>query len=223
MNLSAPRTAPREPARTLVLLAKAPVAGRVKTRLHAAFAPDEAATLARAALEDTVAALSAVPAAHRVVALDGEPGPWLPAGFAVVGQPSGGLDARLAAAFTAALDGPGRAPAVLVGMDTPQLAGPLAGIDFHGVDAVLGLTDDGGYWAIGLRAADPRVFLGVPMSTPTTGAAQLDRLRALGLRVRLLPRLRDVDEPADARAVAASAPGTRFAASWRRLDEGRAR
>ena len=200
-----------------MLLAKAPVPGRVKTRLHSAFAPEQAATLALAALQDTLAGLSATPATHRVVALDGAPGPWLPPGYAVVGQPSGGLDVRLAAAFTAALDGPDRSPALLVGMDTPQLADALAEVDFRGVDAVLGLTDDGGYWAVGLRTADPRVFLGVPMSTAHTGADQLRRLRELGLRVRLLPQLRDVDEPDDARAVALADPGTRFSAAWHRL------
>jgi len=215
-------TGPAEPARAVVLLAKAPVAGRVKTRLHTAFSPHDAATLAQAALEDTLAAMSSTSATHRVVALDGEPGPWLPRGFDVVTQPPGGLGVRLAAAFRGVLGRAGHSPALLVGMDTPQLGRPLAAADFAGADAVLGLTDDGGYWAIGLREADDRVFEGVPMSTARTGAAQLRQLRDLGLRVRLLPRLRDVDVPADARAVALGAPGTLFAAAWRRLADERA-
>ncbi|GEK21009.1 TIGR04282 family arsenosugar biosynthesis glycosyltransferase [Cellulomonas xylanilytica] len=214
-------TGPAEPARTVVLLAKAPVAGRVKTRLHSAFSPVDAATLAQAALEDTLAAMSSTSAIHRVVALEGDPGPWLPPGFDVVAQPQGGLGVRLAAAFRDMLERAGHSPALLVGMDTPQLGAPLAAVDFADSDAVLGLTDDGGYWAIGLREADDRVFDGVPMSTALTGATQLRRLRDLGLRVRLLPRLRDVDVPDDARAVALAAPGTRFAAAWRRLaDDG---
>ncbi|MFE4624930.1 glycosyltransferase, partial [Streptomyces mirabilis] len=62
------------------------------------------------------------------------------------------------------------------------------------------------------------VLRGVPMSTPTTGAAQRERLVAAGLRVRDLPRLRDVDTAADAEAVAALAPpGSRFAAELGRL------
>ena len=216
-------TRPAEPPQALVLLAKEPVPGRVKTRLHAQFRPDEAAALARACLEDTFDAMAAAPVAHRVVALDGVPGPWLPPGTDVVPQPPGGLAARLAAAFRVTLARPGHAPALLVGMDTPQLGGPLSTVDFAGADAVLGLTDDGGYWAIGLREADDRVFDGIPMSTRHTGSAQLARLRALGLRVRLLPTLRDVDEPADARAVALAAPGTLFAAEWRRLSGVRSR
>ena len=214
-------TGPVEPARTLVLLAKEPVAGRVKTRLHSAFSPTESAALARACLEDTFDALSSAPAAHRIVALDGTDGPWIPPGFDVVPQSPGDLGDRLAAAFRETLARDDHAPALLVGMDTPQLGAHLTGVDFDGADAVLGLTDDGGYWAIGLRTADDRVFEGVPMSTRHTGTAQLRRLRELGLRVTLLPRLRDVDEPADARAVALAAPATRFAALWRRLGQAR--
>lgn len=206
-----------------MLIAKGPVPGRVKTRLHAAHTPEEAAALAEACLLDTLAALRAHPAERRVVALDGPAGAWLTDGFDVVAQPDGDLDVRLAAAFAEALPDPALGPALLVGMDTPQLAVPLGEADFAGVDAVLGLTEDGGYWAIGLREAREDVFLGVPMSTGRTGEEQLGRLRALGLSVRLLPTLRDVDLPADARAVAALAPRTRFAATWRGLPAARVR
>jgi len=80
-------------------------------------------------------------------------------------------------------------------------------------DAVLGPTDDGGYWTIGLASADPRAFDGVPMSSPTTAAMQRARLHELGLRTTDLPALRDVDTFEDAVAVAALAPWTRFAAT----------
>lgn len=212
-------TGPVEPARTLVLLAKEPVAGRVKTRLHSEFSPTESAALARACLKDTFDAMSGAPAVHRVVALDGAGGPWIPPGFDVVPQPSGDLGDRLAAAFRDTLARDDHAPALLVGMDTPQLGAHLSAVDFDGADAVLGLTNDGGYWAIGLRTPDDRVFEGIPMSTDRTGAAQLRRLHELGLRVTLLALLRDVDEPADARAVALAAPATRFAATWRGLGQ----
>ena len=59
--------------------------------------------------------------------------------------------------------------------------------DWHGADAVLGLSEDGGYWAIGLRRYLPGLFDGVPMSTDDTGAAQLERLVSQGLSVHLLP------------------------------------
>ena len=195
----------------LIVLAKAPRAGRSKTRLCPPCTPDEAAALARAALADTLEAVLATPADRHVLVLDGPAGDWLPPSLDVLPQRGGGLDERLAHAFADVGE-----PALLVGMDTPQLtpadlSGGLARLASPGTDAVLGPAPDGGYWAIGLRAADPRAFLGVPMSTARTGAAQLARLRGLGLRVGLLPALRDVDRIADARAVAALAPTGRFA------------
>lgn len=194
---------------TLLVIAKAPVAGRVKTRLTSQFTPQQAADLARAALEDTLAAVLAVPARRRVLVLDGRPGPWIPDGIEVVPQGAGGLDVRLAAAF--ALAG---GPALLIGMDTPQVTPALLapGLDFTRADAWFGPADDGGFWALGLAAPDPALLLGVPMSTPDTGQVQRRRLTDAGLTVRDLPGLCDVDTPADAERVAAAAPATRFAA-----------
>jgi rSAM/selenodomain-associated transferase 1 len=196
----------------LLVIAKEPVAGRVKTRLCPPCTPAQAARLARAALADTLAACDAATGAgRRVLVLDGRPGAWLPAGWDVVPQRGGDLAERLAAAF-ADVGG----PALLVGMDTPQVSPGLldAGVAALGqVEAVFGPARDGGYWAIGLRAPDPAVFARVPMSRPFTGAIQRARLSALGLRTLDLPTLCDVDDIAAARAVAAEAPGTRFAAA----------
>ncbi|MFF8261458.1 DUF2064 domain-containing protein [Streptomyces virginiae] len=194
---------------TLLVIAKAPLAGRVKTRLTPKFTPQQAAELARAALRDTLAAVLATPARHRVLVLDGPPGPWIPDGIEVVPQGTGGLDARLAAAFALA-DG----PALLIGMDTPQVTpGLLApGLDFTETDAWFGPADDGGFWALGLSDPDPALLLGVPMSVAHTGEVQRRRLTDAGLAVRDLPLLCDVDTPADAERVAAAAPRTRFAA-----------
>ncbi|KOU58367.1 DUF2064 domain-containing protein [Streptomyces virginiae] len=194
---------------TLLVIAKAPVPGRVKTRLTPQFTPQQAACLARAALEDTLAAVMATPARRRVLVLDGRPGPWVPAGIEVVPQCAGGLDVRLAAAF--ALAG---GPALLIGMDTPQVTpGLLAlGLDFAEADAWFGPADDGGFWALGLAEPDPALLLGVPMSVAHTGQVQRRRLTGAGLAVRDLPELCDVDTPADAARVAATAPRTRFAA-----------
>ncbi|MBA3299205.1 MAG: TIGR04282 family arsenosugar biosynthesis glycosyltransferase [Thermoleophilaceae bacterium] len=201
----------------IVVIAKTPQPGRSKTRLCPPCTPAEAAALAQAALCDTLAAVGAAPARRRVIALDGEPGPWLPGGFDVVCQRGSGLGERLTHALASA-----GGPAIVVGMDTPQLTPRLlesaaARLVEPGIDAVLGPALDGGYWTIGLRRADPAVFLGVPMSTDQTYSAQRRRLRELGLLWAELPALRDVDTIADARTVAAAAPTTRFAQALRQL------
>lgn len=200
---------------TLLVIAKEPRPGRVKTRLTPPFTPREAADLAEAALSDTLRAVAATPASRRVLYLDGTPGPWLPPGFDVVPQCAGGLDARLADAF-AHCDG----PALLIGMDTPQVTPELLTVDFAGCDAFFGPAEDGGFWALGLASPDPALLRGVPMSTSRTGALQRARLVTAGLRVRDLPRLRDVDTAPDAHAVAALAPKGRFAARLARCAAG---
>ncbi|KAB1978840.1 TIGR04282 family arsenosugar biosynthesis glycosyltransferase [Streptomyces triticiradicis] len=191
---------------TLLVIAKEPVPGRVKTRLTPPFTPQEAAELAEAALADTLQTVAAAPASRRVLVLDGAPGPWLPPAFDVLPQCAGGLDERLADAFDRCAG-----PALLIGMDTPQVTPELLTVDFDGCDAWFGPAQDGGFWALGLADPDPRLLRGVPMSTPETGAVQRERLLAAGLRVRDLPCLRDVDTAADAHAAAALAPRGRFA------------
>jgi rSAM/selenodomain-associated transferase 1 len=204
---------------TVVVLAKSPVAHRVKTRLTPAFSAREAAALAQAAIRDTLdVAASASP--RLVVAWDGPHRRWLPPSATVIGQRGEGLDERLTHVFADVLGRSADRPTLLVGMDTPQLTAGHLDVDWSGVDAVLGPSEDGGYWAVGLRRFHPRAFRGVPMSTPSTAAAQLARLERLGLRVRMLPRLRDVDTPEDAATVAASAPDTRFARLHHRLVTG---
>jgi glycosyltransferase A (GT-A) superfamily protein (DUF2064 family) len=199
----------------MLVLAKEPVAGRVKTRLCPPCTPGTAAALAAAALADTLAAAVASDAGRVVLALDGAPGDWCPPGVTVVGQGTGSLARRLTNAWRQA-----SGPALLVGMDTPQVtAGDLntamASLASPGVDAVLGPAADGGWWTVGLRQRHPAAFLGVATSRADTGARQVVRLVGLGLAVRLLGEQTDVDTWADALAVAAVAPATRFAAAVR--------
>ena len=201
----------------LLVLAKSPEAGRVKTRLCPPFTPVQAAALAAAALGDTLAAVAATPAVARTVVLDGLAGDWLPASFAVLPQRGRGLDERLAAAYDDSWAAH-PAPLLLVGMDTPQVTPALltaaaAHLVSDGTDAVLGLATDGGWWALGLRRPDASLLVGVPMSTAETGVRQHGRLVRAGLRVGLLPALTDVDTAEDAAAVAADCPSSRFAAA----------
>lgn len=197
---------------TLLVIAKEPVPGKVKTRLAPDVGAQGAADLAAACLADTLDAVAAAPAARRVLVLDGEPGPWVPDGFEVVPQSGGGLADRLAAAFAGVAG-----PAFLVGMDTPQITPATLDVDLQGHDAVIGLATDGGFWGIGMRTPDPAVFAGVPMSTSRTGAVQRQRLLAAALRVGDLPVLTDVDNIEGAYTVALACPGTRFAAAMSRV------
>ncbi len=191
--------------------------GRVKTRLCPPLRSAEAAELALASLLDTLDAVSASRADRRVLALDGPPGTWLPAGFDVLPQRGTGLGERLANAWTD-VGGPG----VLIGMDTPQVTAQLLNdaMDQLADDdraSVLGLATDGGWWAIGLHQSDPAVFTGLTLSTSDAGSAQMERLALLGLRPTLLRQLRDVDTWVDAQSVATEAAGTRFASAVHEL------
>jgi len=197
-----------------LVVAKTPEPGRVKTRLCPPCTPEQAARVAAAALADTVDAVTAAPAQHRTLVVDGtHPAP---PGWHRVTQRGDGLGVRLANAFADTRRA--GTPSLLVGMDTPQLtAAGLAGAAdlLCTADAVLGLAEDGGWWALGLT--EPRyaaVLRDVPTSQPTTGERTLTALRRRGLRVATLPVLRDVDTATDAHAVAALCPpGSRFAAA----------
>ncbi|WBC16182.1 DUF2064 domain-containing protein [Micromonospora sp. WMMA1998] len=209
----------------LLVVAKAPVPGAVKTRLCPPASPVRAARIAAAALRDTVDAVAATPGVVPVLALagrlaDAEDGADLAAavaGWPVLPQRGDGLADRLAHAHADVADAYPDRSVLQIGMDTPQLtparlAAAVRLLALPGTDAVLGPAADGGWWALGLR--DPRraaALRDVPMSTVDTGRLTHVALVGDGLRVAALPTLRDVDDWADARAVARSAPGGRFA------------
>ena len=191
---------------TLVVIAKAPGRGAQQDAavpaVHAAARPPRSPR-PRCATRSTPCSPRRG-AARRVLVLDGAPGPWLPAGFEIVAQRGDGLGERLAAAF----DDVG-GPAFLVGMDTPQVTPRLLAAGLRALARrrrVARLAPDGGYWGIGLRAPDPAVFAGVPMSVDDTGAGSARACARSACATAMLPVLRDVDIIADARAVAALAP-----------------
>jgi glycosyltransferase A (GT-A) superfamily protein (DUF2064 family) len=180
-------------AEIIVVLAKEPQPGRVKTRLQSRFSAEEAAQLAAAAIRDTQRAVRASRVLRRVLCWEGDSSGFAD-GFEVLPQRSGTLNDRLAGAFDD-LGRDGSARVLLIGMDTPQISAPLLETDWDDCEAILGLSEDGGFWAIGLHTPDPaRVFAGIEMSTARTGSAQLARLLSLGRSVKLLPPLRDIDE-----------------------------
>ena len=209
----------------LLLTAKAPVPGEVKTRLGAEIGDRAAAALAAAALLDTIEVLTAFGGNGRChLALSGDlgravDGPAISAalaGWTVRPQQGAGFAARLAHAHQQVAG-----PVIQVGMDTPQLtvtdlAGIAAGLEQG--DAVLGPADDGGWWVLGLP--DPlyaACLANVEMSLPSTCTLTQEALEQQGLVVLLGARLRDVDTIADAIVVVAEAPQTRFAEAWRSM------
>jgi rSAM/selenodomain-associated transferase 1 len=206
----------------VLVVAKAPEVGRVKTRLGAVIGMEGAARVAAAALLDTVAAATAaVGADHCHLSLGGDLDRAVAAaelrkalaGWTVHPQRGTSLGDRLARAHARV-----RGPVVQVGMDTPHLTPALlreAGEGLEEHDAVLGPAEDGGWWVLALREPSRAAVLrGVPMSRSTTGADTRAALAAVGLAVATVATLRDVDEVADAAAVARLAPATRFAETW---------
>ena len=216
----------------LLIMAKAPIPGQVKTRLTPPFTAHQAAALAAAALLDTLdtcRAAARLQGAEVVLALSGDLTQALGqdsirsalAGVRMLAQRGDGLAARLAAAHTDAAGDFGTT--LQVGMDTPQLradvlADGLARVtSADGPDAVLGLAEDGGWWSLGLRRAGAaHCLLPVAMSTSHTGSDTLAALRREQHRVELLPTLRDVDTAEDVHKVGQEAGG-RFGALVRAL------
>jgi rSAM/selenodomain-associated transferase 1 len=212
-------------ARGLVV-AKAPVAGEVKTRLGADVGHESAARLAAAALLDTLDAMEAafgVERCHVAItgdlerAVDGDRLQERLASWTVHAQRGQGLGARLAYAH-ADVASTGSGGVVQVGMDTPQITASLlsevaASLAEH--RAVLGPAEDGGWWVLAL--ADPRqarALHDVPMSTERTCHATEAALVKAGLDVGRSRVLCDVDTVVEAEAVAVDAPWTRFSRLW---------
>jgi uncharacterized protein len=216
-----------DPRAALLVLAKAPVPGEVKTRLCPPATPAQAARIAAAAFLDTLDAVLAVPQVIPVVALTGDLGravdaaalnARLPA-LTVLEQRGTTLGERIAAAYADTAAVLGHRPVLQIGMDTPQVDARLLSqclelLQAEGVDAALGPATDGGWWVLGVRRPElAKLIADVPTSRPDTGARTMAALRTSGTRVLKLPELSDVDTWADAVAVAAQVPEGRFAAA----------
>ncbi len=190
----------------IAIFAKAPVPGQVKTRLVPPLTPEEAATVARACLETTLRRF--VPAVDAVftVFLDGDADPALRAlaqelRVPIFPQVGADLGARLATAFRSLREG-GASKILALGSDSPTLdpawiASAVAALDAH--DVVIGPTEDGGYYLIGVRGTVEGIFEKIPWSTDGVARATLERAAALRLRVRQLPVWYDVDDVASLR------------------------
>ena len=182
----------------VVVLAKYPTPGAVKTRLARVLGEVEAAALSRAFVLDLAERL-------RVFGTSVLWAYWPPdapfsalvPGARCIPQQGTDLGERLAAAMATALAA-GRPPVLALGTDTPHL--PLAALEeaegalAAGADVVLGPAADGGYYLLGLTAIVPALFADIPWGTRAVLHATLARAAAAGLRVHLLSPTFDVDE-----------------------------
>ncbi|MDG5977288.1 hypothetical protein H010_18655 [Hydrogenophaga taeniospiralis CCUG 15921] len=190
----------------IVIFAKAPVAGLVKTRLIPALDAQGAAMLAAALLQHTVAQALASGVGPVELCVTPAPPDPLWSGLAPQAtlnwsdQGDGDLGARMARAAQRALSA--GEPVLLMGTDCPELtAGRIreAAASLIAADATLVPAFDGGYVLLGLNRFDASLFAGIAWSTATVAQETQRRLEQLGWSLRTLPTLHDIDEPADLR------------------------
>lgn len=208
---------------TLVVIAKAPVAGQAKTRLAATVGDLPAADIAAATLLDTLDAVEATPVQAKVLALTGDLGQASSgeeirsrmATLEVVEQRGDDFSARLANAIADAAAVAGPIPVLLIASDTPQVTEDLlteCAAALLETDVVFGLARDGGWWVLGVT--DPAMagcLHTIPTSRSDTGPATLEALRDKGLAVTLMAELSDVDTVDDVEIVRADcAEDSRF-------------
>jgi rSAM/selenodomain-associated transferase 1 len=193
-------------ATLLIIFAKEPVPGQVKTRLCPPLALEEAARLYGAFLSDILEemgrlpgltlALGYAPAAARTF-FEG----LAPPEVSLFAQEGADLGERMARAFAWAFAA-GFATVLLRGSDTPDLPGALvleaaAALNAGAAQVALGPSLDGGYYLVGLAAPHPELFREMSWSGPTVLEETLARARRRSLTVHLLPRWRDLDDFTD--------------------------
>ncbi len=201
----------------VAVMAKVPGMAVVKTRLHESLGAERATELYRCFLLDRLDAVAALRDITGVVAftpLEAETRmrSLAPPTLQLVPQRGEDLGERLSNIVTELLDR-GHAGAIAVDSDSPTLpmaylaeaATVLSGPTF---DVVLGPCEDGGYYLVGLRSPQPALFEGIPWSTDAVFAMTLDKARARGLSVHVLPQWFDVDTEADLRRLYADITAT---------------
>ena len=192
--------------KALLIFAKRPVPGMVKTRLVPAISPEQAADLYRCMLGDIMAKVQSNPRFDSYLfyletngACDYF-GIYAP-GITLLPQKGKDLGEKMAEAFHAVFSR-GYATAIIVGSDAPDL--PLHYIEAafdrlerRECEAVFGPCEDGGYYLLGMRMLNTALFRDVPWSSNEVLAVSLERAREAGIKVSLLPVWHDVDEAAD--------------------------
>jgi rSAM/selenodomain-associated transferase 1 len=189
----------------LAVMTKAPRAGQVKTRLIPPLTPDEAAQLNRCFLRDTAAAIASAAgkttrgiAAYTPVGAEADYIDILPRDFNLLPQHGNGFDERLTNAAED-LFRIGFASVCLIDSDSPTVsaenyAQAAKSLTADGDRVVLGPSDDGGYYLIGLKQTHRRLFEEIDWSTERVLNQTIERAADLKLAVELLPTGYDVDD-----------------------------
>lgn len=196
------------PASALVVMAKAPVAGQVKTRLLAVMSAEEAAELSRCLLIDQLAHLCGLAVADLYLAFaPAEARPLMkqlvPSAFSLLPQQGHELGERMTDVFESLFAAQYR-NIVLIGGDLAPV--PLNFLEeaFRLLESpaprvVLGPARDGGYYLVGLNGPKPEMFAGMTWSHERVLAETRAKLASLDIEEHLLPVWFDIDTPEDLR------------------------
>ncbi len=193
-----------QPQRALVVFARAPEPGRVKTRLAREIGEAAALEVYRELGTAVMAAVGRLRDCEVLVAYtpadrEGVVRGWLGSAPGYEPQPDGDLGARMLGAI-AGRCAAGAERVVVIGTDCPDLDPELLEAAFARLDrndAVFGPAADGGYYLVGMKRPIPELFREIPWSTPATLSATLARAAGAGVSVALLEERRDVDTAED--------------------------
>ncbi|MEJ2727472.1 MAG: TIGR04282 family arsenosugar biosynthesis glycosyltransferase [Deltaproteobacteria bacterium] len=186
----------------LVVVAKAPVAGKVKTRLIPQFTPEEAVELYRCFLQDRTRTISSLKGIDRAIAFTPADARdmFIPFGLNGIGlfsQKGKDLGERLNNIFVEKLAG-GYDAVSIIDSDTPDLPQSTIRKSFKRLlsdqaEVVFGPCYDGGYYLVGMCKPHPELFDDIPWSTGTVLSKTLEKAKRLHVKTGLLPRWNDLD------------------------------
>lgn len=193
----------------LIIFAKEPRPGQVKTRLCPPLSEEIAARLYKKFLEDILEEMARLPGLSLALAYTPDTAldffqALTPAGVSLLPQAGADLGARLVNAFDRGFAA-GFGTVLVRNSDSPDLPGEMVlaaaqALESKKADLVLGPNPDGGYFLVGLKAPRPELFQEMPWSTPGVLPETLARAARLSLTVQLLPSWQDIDNIADLRA-----------------------
>lgn len=185
----------------LIVFAKIPEAGKVKTRLTTLLSPEDAARLYRAFLEDALDLYVSLGFDVRLYLGPSDlvvPDYLHRDGVTLHTQKGADLGARMAAAFAESFIA-GYGEIVIIGTDHPTLAPAFIEHAFNLLEEsgsiCIGPSEDGGYYLLGMNSFYPQLFQGMTYSHNQVFTDTLDRAEAIGVNLSILPEWYDVDEP----------------------------